>query len=230
MMSGITWIHLSDWHQRGKDFDREVVRDKLIADISQRAQISSDLNKIDFAIFSGDIAYNGLAAEYDAAINHFFNPLLQATGLGEAGRERLFIVPGNHDVNRDFLDVLPSDLPKKLNNSKAVNDWLTDDRKRGALLGPTAAYTNFISAYLGSHQNFADFDPGYWYIGRVEAAQRKLSILCFNSAWFCARVKDSEGEVLDYGNLILGEPQVHNALARTTDADIRVAVMHHPFS
>ena len=32
-MTGVTWLHLSDWHQKGKDFDRTFVRDKLIADI-----------------------------------------------------------------------------------------------------------------------------------------------------------------------------------------------------
>ena len=29
-MSGLTWLHLSDWHQRGTDFDRKVVRDALL--------------------------------------------------------------------------------------------------------------------------------------------------------------------------------------------------------
>ena len=28
-MSGLTWLHLSDWHQKGDDFDREVVRDRV---------------------------------------------------------------------------------------------------------------------------------------------------------------------------------------------------------
>jgi hypothetical protein len=26
-MAGLTWLHLSDWHQKGEDFDRKVVRD-----------------------------------------------------------------------------------------------------------------------------------------------------------------------------------------------------------
>jgi hypothetical protein len=39
-MSGITWLHLSDWHQKGKDFDRRVVRDALIRDIEDRTKIS----------------------------------------------------------------------------------------------------------------------------------------------------------------------------------------------
>jgi hypothetical protein len=27
-MAGLTWLHLSDWHQKGKEFNREVVRDR----------------------------------------------------------------------------------------------------------------------------------------------------------------------------------------------------------
>ncbi len=54
-MSGLTWIHLSDWHHK-KDFgiDPEVVRDHLLKDIRERSScISPDLEKIDFIVFSG---------------------------------------------------------------------------------------------------------------------------------------------------------------------------------
>ena len=45
-MARLTWLHLSDWHQRGPDFDRGVVRDALIDDIRDRAQIDSRLEQI----------------------------------------------------------------------------------------------------------------------------------------------------------------------------------------
>ena len=35
-MNGLTWLHLSDWHQKGRDFDRNVVRDALIRDLRER--------------------------------------------------------------------------------------------------------------------------------------------------------------------------------------------------
>lgn len=47
-MAGLTWLHLSDWHQAGEDFDRNVVRDALVKDIEERARIHKDLEKIDF--------------------------------------------------------------------------------------------------------------------------------------------------------------------------------------
>jgi hypothetical protein len=33
-MSKVTWLHISDWHQKGEDFGRQVVRDLLMKDIS----------------------------------------------------------------------------------------------------------------------------------------------------------------------------------------------------
>ena len=66
-MVGLTLLHLSDWHQKGKDFDRQVVRDALIRDVRNREAISPDLAKIDFFVFSGDVAYSGKSEEYDSA-------------------------------------------------------------------------------------------------------------------------------------------------------------------
>ncbi|MBV1800598.1 hypothetical protein [Siccirubricoccus sp. G192] len=42
-MNTINWLHLSDWHQKGEDFGRTVVLDRLIDDIRQRANIDRSL-------------------------------------------------------------------------------------------------------------------------------------------------------------------------------------------
>ena len=62
-MAGITWLHLSDWHQAGKDFDRQIVREALLQDIRNRTAISADLEHVDFIVFSGDLAHGGKAGE-----------------------------------------------------------------------------------------------------------------------------------------------------------------------
>jgi 3',5'-cyclic AMP phosphodiesterase CpdA len=71
-MTGLTWLHLSDWHQGSKEFDREVVRDKLVEDLENRKTISPDLVKIDFIIFSGDVANSAKPEEYQAAKEELF--------------------------------------------------------------------------------------------------------------------------------------------------------------
>jgi hypothetical protein len=37
-MAALTWLHLSDWHQKGKEFNRDVVRDRLLEDIQDRVK------------------------------------------------------------------------------------------------------------------------------------------------------------------------------------------------
>src|SRR5688572_24040813 len=146
-MSHLTWLHLSDWHQRGKDFNQKVVRDKLIDDLTNRKSIDPRLERVDFVVFSGDLAYFGFPEEFEAARDNLLEPVLQAVGVG---RDRLFMVPGNHDLKRETItEMLPKDLLVPLNNDEIVSKWLTDDKKRQRALEPFEAYTNFVTAYTG---------------------------------------------------------------------------------
>src|SRR5690242_10849346 len=109
----ISWIHLSDWHQKGPSFDRGIVRDALLKDILSRKQISDDLANLDFAVFSGDLAFSGKDGEYHSAKTEFIDPVLDACGLTP---DRLLIVPGNHDVDRSLvkgLNITLSDFPDR---------------------------------------------------------------------------------------------------------------------
>jgi 3',5'-cyclic AMP phosphodiesterase CpdA len=108
-MAGLTWLHLSDWHQKGEDFDRTIVRDTLIDDIKNRSKISKDLGKVDFIVFSGDLAFSGKTEEYQAAEEHLIKPVLEITGLDES---QFFIVPGNHDLDLESFELLPEGLKK----------------------------------------------------------------------------------------------------------------------
>jgi len=222
-MAGLIWLHLSDWHQKGREFERTKVRDALMKDIRERAGISRCLEKIDFIVFSGDVAYHGVTEEYQAAIDQFFTPLLEAAGVEQ---DRLFIVPGNHDLEWAALEMLPSDLLQKLNSPHAVNEWLTSERMRRALLEPMTAYCQFVKSYLGENANP---EPAYGYTCCFEAGRKRIAVIGLNSAWLCAHNRNAKGEVNDRGYLILGEPQVYDALAQAEDAEVRIAILHHPF-
>lgn len=117
-MIKLTWLHLSDWHQKGKEFDRDVVRDALLKDFENRAEIALELEKIDFIVFSGDVAQNGKKEEYDEAVEQLFKPLLEKTGLQP---EKLFIVPGNHDIDRSKFDRLPYEIASPFNSKDSKN-------------------------------------------------------------------------------------------------------------
>ncbi|HLO85793.1 MAG TPA: SIR2 family protein [Nostocaceae cyanobacterium] len=218
-MAGITWLHLSDWHQQGITIlDRRVVRDALIRDIEERENISPDLAKIDFIIFSGDVAYSGKKEEYEAAREYLFDPVLKATGLST---KRLFIIPGNHDLDRTAFELLPEPILKHFEGHEQVTSWLTNERKREHLREPFEAYRQFVRQY--THQN----QPDYSSISRFVINGRRVGLLGLNSALIAGR-KDKAGDINDYGKLIVGECQLYDALQQMASDELRIAVLHHP--
>ena len=223
-MSGLTWLHLSDWHQRGTglDIDHKVVRDALLDDIKKRREIHPDLEKIDFIIFSGDLAFSGKEEEYLAAQEHLLDPVLEATGLK---RDRLFIVPGNHDLDRKTFDRLPTEITKPLIREDEINKWLDDEdeERLSLMLRPFKAYTEFMKNY-----GAAGF-PAYSGSFELDIDGKRIALLGFNSALMCGRIKDDKGEVDDKNKIIVGEPQVHEPLRKYEGADLRIVVLHHPF-
>jgi predicted MPP superfamily phosphohydrolase len=140
-MSTIKWLHLSDLHLRGTEgtVDR-VLFDNMLGDI--REQLDSEDPDLDAVFFTGDVAFSGQIEQYEQAAKRF-DEILDVCGLS-GQRNRLFIVPGNHDVDRkvvykpDFVlpqyktfvrSLLDPDKPYK-----EINEFLGDDEHRCGLL------------------------------------------------------------------------------------------------
>lgn len=221
-MTGITWLHLSDWHQKGKelDFNKKRVLDELIKDIRSRVQISEELEKIDFIVFSGDVAFSGKQEEYEAAQEYFFKRILEAAGIEE---KRLFIIPGNHDLDQSVIEgeIYPTILKKTFESEEKVQEYLTETKKRQLILDPFEAYQNFVAKYTGQET------PNYSCFLSQKTNGKKVAFLGINSALMAGR-KNVEGKVDDRGKLIVGEPQIDDYLQHIKDHDIKIAVMHHP--
>jgi hypothetical protein len=220
----VAWLHLSDWHQRGPDFDRSVVRDALIDDLRHRTQLSQALDHIDFIIFSGDLSFSGAKDEFDAAAREFLMPVMETT---QVPKDRVFFVPGNHDLDRNALKLLPP-LLQTLSDRATVNLWLTTAAHRQQLMQPMHEYAEFIHRFLGTD---APPEPAYGFKKLLNVRGTKVAIVGMNSAWMCGQ-KVEDGEVRDYGYLVLGEPQfyepIHDRDVET--ADLKIAVLHHPCS
>ena len=219
-MAVINWLHLSDWHQGRTEYDRDVVRRALFDDIESRAAISPQLETLDFIFFTGDLANHGKREEYETAKNELLEPLREKTGLN---KDRLFIVPGNHDINRADLKYVPLDLLKPFDNATVAQEWMAEGRERGKLLEPFKAYQDFIAEYgvLG----FGAFGDSLC----VQVKGKSIGIMGCNSALMCGRVRDDQGEVNDQSYLTVGERQIREPLRKIAVADLRIALIHHPF-
>lgn len=227
-MRDLVWLHLSDWHQKGADFDREQVRDALIKDLAHRARIDERLENIDFIIFSGDLAWSGAKAEYDMAAQVLLDPVLEVTGVR---KERLFLVPGNHDLSRNALKLI-APLLSVMKSEQEINQYLLDPDAREILFAPMKAYSRFVRKYLG---DAAPEDPCYSYLRSLDVRGTSVALVGMNSAWMCAQhewndPRTGQKDVRDQGYLLLGETQVvaPTREAAFKKAEVKIGVLHHP--
>jgi formylglycine-generating enzyme required for sulfatase activity len=145
-------------------------------------------------------------------------PISKHTGVHLS---KLFIVPGNHDLERSRFDLLPAALNQGVKARAEILPWLADPEKRQRLLDPFHSYSGFLAKRL-PHQTA-------WACSAVfEAGGHRVGIAGLNSAMLCGRLYP-DGAVRDYGSLVIGEPQFHEALHQMKNADIRIFVLHHPF-
>lgn len=120
-MSTITWLHLSDLHFTSSDlckWDANIVLQQLVEDVKDR--IDKDNLRLDFIIVSGDIAFKSAREEY-ALAEQFFNDLLEST---DVPKKRLFIVPGNHDIDRNAITSIDKTILSSLTNRKEIVSFL----------------------------------------------------------------------------------------------------------
>lgn len=148
-------LHVSDIHFRSPDCNdpdhdpERPYRTKLMQDARNLA--AHDGQAVQAILVGGDIAYRGAAAEYDAALA-WLEELAKECGCP---MERVFVIPGNHDVDRSIITSTPS----VRNVQKAIADAAPQKRERElrtqfqdedagrALFAPIAAYNAFASRF-----------------------------------------------------------------------------------
>lgn len=94
-------LHVADIHFRHPECATQMDPDRpyrtaLIREVRERVV---DLGPVDAILVGGDIAFRGIAEEYEIAIE-WFTELAAAAGCTLSD---VFVVPGNHDVNRDTI-------------------------------------------------------------------------------------------------------------------------------
>jgi len=160
-------LHISDIHFRapvcgtpGLDPDRPY-RTRLLQDVREQ---TTSLGPVGAILVGGDIAFKGAPEEYAAAL----------TWLGELANvcgcplERIFVIPGNHDVDRSVIRNNPSvrnaqqaiirALPAR--REQELLEQFRDGDTGRALLAPLAAYNDFAARF-----NCQVFPPEklYWH-------------------------------------------------------------------
>ncbi len=217
MLDKFSWLHLSDFHFRadGDLFSQKVSTGAILGDLPSR--LSSE-HPLQFVVVTGDIAFSGKPSQYDLAAE-FFKLLASTLGLG---MDRIFVVPGNHDVDRSLQEYLYEGVLQKLTNQQAVDEFLGHESDRTALLERQSAFRAFQDQLFVDGATTSTDDK----LARVRALDLdglRICVLELNSAWLSGS-KDRAGR------LLIGERQMINALAvaEKYQPHLTISLMHHP--
>lgn len=221
--AAFTWLHISDVHFNAKEeYARNVIADDLLASLTRGLKFTP----INAVFFTGDLAFHGSAEEYDDHVQPFLDRLLKATGIP---REHLFLVPGNHDVQRSRIRPYHKlgliEHPDDTSGTALPDcDELFGDNPTLRLLAEKfAAFDAMARRYPGAWRNGRDAYTVY--VVRVNGL--RIGVVGLNSAWF---VSGDDKPNADKTKLLLGRRLVNEALARlrTNKPDMTFVLMHHP--
>lgn len=227
----LTWLHISDIHFYYKTEWRNSASRRELLNLLEKRFSENDELWPDVIFCTGDIAFgesrlSPLGSQYEAA-KSFFEDLLLVCGRDALPlpKDRLFVIPGNHDVNRNSINTDAQDMlttwaatPDK--HVDTINQRLNDRSKEFVdTIKRLSEYDQFISDYL-PHQ--FDDDGRVFYARVCEIKGMKVGIAGFNSAWTCSGPEDDR-------NIWMGAHwQFNKASEILKQSDIRIGLIHHP--
>ena len=232
MKNKLTWLHISDIHFHPSTEWRDSSSRKGLINLLQQKFEFKKLPHPDFIFCTGDIAFGEskstpLSKQYKQA-ECFFSELLKVCGQHDnpLHKDRLYVVPGNHDVNRNSIN---EDIQKilTLEAKSTTSEYSEILNKRfekqpnefADIIKRLDEYGDFTKAYL-PHQ--FDSNGRHHYAKIEEINDLKIGIAGFNSAWTCSGPED------DRTIWLASEWQFNSAYRDLESVDIRIGLIHHP--
>lgn len=212
MSDRIKWLHLSDFHFGKNEFEQIFSSRKLIEHLALEKDRG---NNPDFIFITGDIADAGRVTEFKLFCDHIVTPIV---GLyGSSFLDRIYIVPGNHDLDRKVNDAFSKE---KFARTDADHFLPTDasNSKRQMLIERFDAFIQNLPTF--GLLDFAFESGTFARIQTIENA-RTVGISGINTAWLCDGDRDKE-------SLTPGLQITRAALEKIATADVKFVLGHHP--
>jgi predicted phosphodiesterase len=223
----LTILHLSDFHfSKRKRREQEIVVDALIDDLTK---LCVGHRKPDLVVFSGDLVQAAGEDLHADAFDFLISRVAEATGCSD---ERLFVVAGNHDVERAGIETrademkswrsligMPDENPKfnELYEQKAFDE---------AINSKFAQYQELESYLRLSSPRKLRLDTSFASVDFIE--ELKVDLVIFNSSVLSTGGLKAFDK--DERRLVIPEYAVLEAVKALTPKSYRVFVTHHPFA
>lgn len=221
-------LHISDIHfshpvcATPNDADRPF-RTMLVQDVQTRV---NTLGPVGAILVTGDIADRALPEEYGAA----FDWLMELAEAGRCPQERIFVVPGNHDIDRSIIREKPavSNVQRAIKaasyekREQVLLEQFRDETTGRSLFEPLAAYNDF--AKLFDCQVYTP-DRLCWQQNIPLEKGIHLRLHGLTSTLLSGAVRESGGQDDIKGSLYLSPLQT---VLDPIEGVINLAMAHHP--
>ena len=214
----IRLLHLSDVHFAvSKSWDSNPLLYGLASYIGD--EIKAGLVP-DLVAFTGDLAFSGKVEEYNLALD-WLETRLWPVMPKDLPRDRLLLVPGNHDVDRDAIGFSAKAIQSALLEQSSQNEiakLLMDEGEREPLLKRQAVYFEFVKEWYGKPQTLP------WWQRPLDIRQTRLHLAGLNSAFMAHGNQDRS-------KLLISRYQIHQTVLAPEgkEADWHLALLHHPW-
>lgn len=218
----IALVHLSDIHFK-KDADTPYdafkdIRNEIERDATAQAKVLGGVYGI---VVGGDVAFSGLPEEYEFA-NKWLRKFAELLGVDPS--ERIWTVPGNHDVHRKSIEnsYLIQGIHKELRSGAETLDeklagyMVKDEEAKKLIFKPLQSYNDFAARFE------CDISPGkpFWEDDVILNDGSVLRIRGLNST-IVSDEQDNDAS----NKLVLGKRQVE--MTRQDGVEY-LALCHHP--
>lgn len=233
----IRFLQFSDIHflfcEETED-DYAQMRIRFIEDLEN---VKRNLGAIDYILICGDIANKGQKEEFNRA-KKFIETVSNALEI-DGKRPNIFVVPGNHDINRKFYEETRNLLrPKLLDKDgdsflRLIKHSEPDTLK--ILYSPLTAYNEFAEPYLvdeisetimiGDKLCF-DNKNYYWKFNLGKEGDYNVNLYGLNSTLTCDGKERAKKNLTDAYHLTFLPKPAYNIQSFANE--INISMMHHP--
>lgn len=204
----ISDLHLSESEHQGFNFKFiEDLINTLVSDLPKNLS-----EKIDTVFLTGDITHTGSASEFRKAMDLFITPLM---GRLELALDNLYLVPGNHDVERSEINISQK-LLRKNSSTKDLSEVCLLIETGKEKWGRLDNYLDFQSQLINKQKNVVYNSS----LITVRSSGNKIRVHCINSAWLAG--DDSDKGCLRILDLL------DKSLKKHGKNKTNIVLFHHP--
>ncbi len=209
------WLHLSDFHVGLDSYGQRCLFEYIIQNVKEQVDAGTPPDAV---FITGDIANTGDANEYNQFFEQFFWPMLDVLKMSDA--DRIFMVPGNHDVNR--LESRAVRLHGLLSHHPTILDATREAQSDRTLILPR------FKAFTENDLTMPETTTSHWIespegvlVSKFNIRSIQVGVLELNSAWLSCDDNDRH-------ELSPGKPLLEEGLKGLSGTDLNFVIGHHP--